>query len=144
MRKQFYFPNMLPKIQKYIEACALCQQTKPKNIKQRPYYGRIPIEYIPCENLAVDLKKMVTGILAYCDLRKDEFCTHHPFTKQANSNNCRCVVTPGVFLNRPTNKSVNRPGLTINISSYKRTVDKPGMYNANNKSKSRKTNSNNW
>ena len=25
MRKQFYFPNMLPKIQKYIEACALCQ-----------------------------------------------------------------------------------------------------------------------
>ena len=25
MRKQFYFPNMLPKIQKYIKACALCQ-----------------------------------------------------------------------------------------------------------------------
>ena len=24
MRKHFYFPNMLPKIQKYIEACALC------------------------------------------------------------------------------------------------------------------------
>ena len=23
MRKQFYFPNMLPKIQKYIEACTL-------------------------------------------------------------------------------------------------------------------------
>ena len=34
MRKQFYFPNMLPKIQKYIEACTLCQQTKPKNTKQ--------------------------------------------------------------------------------------------------------------
>ena len=65
MRKQFYFPNMLPKIQKYIEACALCQRTKPKNTKQRPYYGRIPIEYIPCENLAVDLKKMPMGILYY-------------------------------------------------------------------------------
>ena len=63
MRKQFYFPNMLPKIQKYIEACTLCQRTKPKNTKQRPYYGRIPIEYIPCENLAVDLKKMPIGIL---------------------------------------------------------------------------------
>ena len=63
MRKQFYFPNMLPKIQKYIEACTLCQQTKPKNTKQRPYYGRIPIEYIPCENLAVDLKKMPMGII---------------------------------------------------------------------------------
>ena len=65
MRKQFYFPNMLPKIQKYIEACALCQRTKPKNTKQRPYYGRIPTEYIPCENLAVDLKKMPMGILYY-------------------------------------------------------------------------------
>ena len=28
-----------------------------------PYYGRIPIEYIPCENLAVDLKKMPMGII---------------------------------------------------------------------------------
>ena len=65
MRKQFYFPNMLPKIQKYIEACTLCQRTKPKNTKQRPYYGRIPVEYIPCENLAVDLKKMPMGILYY-------------------------------------------------------------------------------
>ena len=57
MRKQFYFPNMLPKIQKYIEACTLCQRTKPKNTKQRSYYGHIPVEYIPCENLAVDLKE---------------------------------------------------------------------------------------
>ena len=63
MRKQFYFHNMLPKIQKYIEACTLCQCTKPKNTKQRPYYGRIPIEYVPCENLAVDLKKMPMGII---------------------------------------------------------------------------------
>ena len=63
MRKQFYFPNMLPKIQKYIEACILCQHTKPKSTKQRPYYGCIPIEYIRCENLAVDLRKMPMGIL---------------------------------------------------------------------------------
>ena len=65
MRKQFHFPNMLPKIQKYIEACALSQRTKPKNTKQRLYYSRIPIEYIPCENLAVDLKKMLMGKLYY-------------------------------------------------------------------------------
>ena len=65
MRKQFYFPNMLPKIQKYIEACTLCQRTKVKNTKQRPYYGRIPTDYIPCENLAVDLKKMPLGIVYY-------------------------------------------------------------------------------
>ena len=56
---------MLPKIQKYIEACTLCPWTKPKNTKQRPYYGPIPVEYIPCEHLAVDLKKMPMGILYY-------------------------------------------------------------------------------
>ena len=55
MRRQFYFPNMLPKIQKYIETCTLCQRTKVKNTKQRPYYSRIPTDYIPCKNLAVDL-----------------------------------------------------------------------------------------
>ena len=56
--KQFYFPDMLPKIQKYIEACTLCELTKLKHNWQRPHYGRIPNEYIPCENLTVDLKKM--------------------------------------------------------------------------------------
>ena len=56
---------MLPKIQKYIEACTLCQRTKVKNTKQRPYYGHIPTDYIPCENLAVDLKKMPLGIVYY-------------------------------------------------------------------------------
>ena len=65
MRKQFYFPNMLPKIQKYIEACTLCQRIKVKNTKQRPYYGCIPTDYIPCENLAVDLKKIPLGIVYY-------------------------------------------------------------------------------
>ena len=86
MRKQFYFPNMLPKIQKYIEACTLCQRTKPKNTKQRPYYGHIPTEYIPCENLAVDLKKMPMGIIyheflliATCE--KSEFHPHNPHAK---------------------------------------------------------------
>ena len=65
MRKRFYFPNMLPKKQKYVEACTLYQRTKTKNTKQRPYYRRIPTEYIPCENLAVDLKKMPLEIVYY-------------------------------------------------------------------------------
>ena len=40
-------------------------EQSPKTRKQRPYYGRIPVEDIPCENLAVDLKKMPMGILYY-------------------------------------------------------------------------------
>ena len=40
-------------------------KNKNKEYKQRPYYGRIPIDYIPCENLAIDLKKMPLGIIYY-------------------------------------------------------------------------------
>ena len=65
IRKQFHFPNMLPKLQRYIEACTVCQRSKPKRNANRPYYGRIPIDYIPCENLAVDLKSMPKGFLSY-------------------------------------------------------------------------------
>ena len=65
IRKQFHFPNMLPKLQRYIEACTVCQRSKPKRTARRPYYGRIPIDYIPCENLAIDLKSMPKGFLNY-------------------------------------------------------------------------------
>ena len=65
IRKQFHFPNMLPKLQRYIEACTVCQRSKPKRNTHRPYYGRIPIDYIPCENLAINLKSMPKGFLNY-------------------------------------------------------------------------------
>ena len=65
IRKQFHFLNMLLKLQRYIEACTVCQRSKQKRTAQRPYYGRTPIDYIPCENLAVDLKSMPKGFLNY-------------------------------------------------------------------------------
>ena len=65
IRKQFHFPNMLPKLQRYIEACTLCQRSKPKRTAQQPYYGRILVDYVPCEHLAVDLKSMPKGFLNY-------------------------------------------------------------------------------
>ena len=30
IQKQFHFPNMLPKLQRYIEACTICHRSKPK------------------------------------------------------------------------------------------------------------------
>ena len=63
--KQFHFPNMLPKLQRYIEACTVCQRSKPKRNAHRPYYRRIPIDYIPCKNLAIDLKSMPKAFLNY-------------------------------------------------------------------------------
>ena len=65
VRKQFHFLNMLPKLQRYIEACTICHRSKPKRTAQQPYYGRIPVDYVPCKNLAVDLKSMPKGFLNY-------------------------------------------------------------------------------
>ena len=146
---------MLPKIQKYIEACTLCQRTKPKNTKQRPYYSRIPIEYIPCESLAVDLKKMPMGILyheflliATCE--KTNFVHAIPMQNRQTETIANALLHWVCCLTGPPMKIVHRPGLSTNISSNKRIADKPGMYNANNKPmesrqlKRRKTDSNNW
>ena len=107
MRKQFYFPNMLPKIQKYIEACVLCQRTKPKNMKQRPYYGHIPIEYIPCENLAVDLKKMPMGILYYeyiATCKKTNFVHAIPLQNRQTQTIANALLHHAYFLTGPPTK----------------------------------------
>ena len=109
MRKQFYFPNMLPKIQKYIEACTLCQRTKVKNTKQRPYYGRIPTDYVPCENLAVDLKKMPLGIIYYQYLliatcEKTNFVYAIPLQDQKTQTIADALMHRVFFLTGPPTK----------------------------------------
>ena len=45
----------------HIEAYLVCQQIKPKQDKNKPYYGYIPKDYIPLEHLAVDIKYMPDG-----------------------------------------------------------------------------------
>ena len=57
--------NMLAKIKQYIDACDLCQRTKPKSTIARPWYGRIPKDYSPMEHLSVDVKYMPQGFDNY-------------------------------------------------------------------------------
>ena len=51
-----------------------CLRVKPKQNRNRPYYGYIPKDYVPLEHLAVDIKYMPEGfdgfkyiILATCE-----------------------------------------------------------------------------
>ena len=90
---------MLPKIQTYIEACTLCQHTKPKNTKQQPYYSCIPIEYIPCKNLAVDLKKMPMGIL-YHEFLLIATCKKMNFVHTIPMQNRQIETIANVLLHR--------------------------------------------
>ena len=46
------------KIKHYIEACHICLKTKPKYKKNRPVYGRIPVDYVPMQDLSVDIQYM--------------------------------------------------------------------------------------
>ena len=46
------------KNKRYIEACHTCLKTKLKNKKNRPVYGRVPIDYAPMQDLSIDIKHM--------------------------------------------------------------------------------------
>ena len=73
MREKFFISNLFSKLHNYIEACHTCLRVKPKQNRNRSYYGYIPKDYVPLEHLAVDIKYMLEGfdgfkyiILATC------------------------------------------------------------------------------
>ena len=53
------------KVKRYIEACHNCLKTKPKYMKNRPVYGRIPVDYTPMQDLSIDIKTMPQAFGGY-------------------------------------------------------------------------------
>ena len=53
------------KVKRYIEACHTCLKTKPKYKKNRPVYGRIPIDYAPMQDLSIYIKHMPMAFGGY-------------------------------------------------------------------------------
>ena len=49
IRQRFFIHNLMNKVKRYIEACHTCLKTKPKYMKNRPMYGRIPVDYAPMQ-----------------------------------------------------------------------------------------------
>ena len=58
IRQRFFIHNLMNKVKRYIEACHTCLKTKPKYKKNRPIYGRIPVDYAPMQDLSIDIKHM--------------------------------------------------------------------------------------
>ena len=54
------------KVKRYIEACHTCLKTKPKYKKNRPVYGRIPVNYVPMQDLSIDIKMMPQAFGGFC------------------------------------------------------------------------------
>ena len=53
------------KVKRYIEACHICLKTKPKYTKNRPSYGQIPVDYVPMQDLSIDIKTMPQAFGGY-------------------------------------------------------------------------------
>ena len=53
------------KVKRYIEACHICLKTKPKYMKNRPVYGCLPVDYVPMQDLSIDIKTMPQAFGGY-------------------------------------------------------------------------------
>ena len=65
IRQKFFIHNLMNKVKRYIKACHTCLKTKPKYKKNRPVYGRIPIDYAPMQDFAINIKHMPTAFGGY-------------------------------------------------------------------------------
>ena len=65
IRQKFFIHNLMDKVKRYIEACHTCLKTKLKYKKNRPIYGRIPIDYAPMQDLSINIKHMPTALGGY-------------------------------------------------------------------------------
>ena len=60
-----FIHNFMNEVKRYIKACHTCLKTKPKYMKNRPTYGRIPVDYAPMQDLSIDIKTMPQALGGY-------------------------------------------------------------------------------
>ena len=65
IRQKFFIHNLMNKVKRYIEACHTCLETKLKYMKNRPVYGRIPVDYAPMQDLSIDIKTIPQAFRGY-------------------------------------------------------------------------------
>ena len=58
IRQKFFIHNLMNKVKRYIKVCHTCLNTKLKYQKNRPVYGRIPVDYAPVQDLSIDINMM--------------------------------------------------------------------------------------
>ena len=65
IKHKFFIHNLMNKVKRYIEVCHMCLKTKPKYMKNRPMYERIPVDYAPMKDLSIDIKTMPQAFGGY-------------------------------------------------------------------------------
>ena len=65
IRQKFFIHSLMNKVKRYIEACHTCLKMKPKYMRNQPVYGRIPVDYVPMQDLSIDIKTMPQACRGY-------------------------------------------------------------------------------
>ena len=65
IRQKFFIHNLMKKVKTYIEACHTSLKTEPKNMKNQPVYGRIPVDYANMQDLSIDIKTISQAFRGY-------------------------------------------------------------------------------
>ena len=65
IKQKFFIHNLMNNIKRYIEECHMCLKTKPKYMKNRPMYRRLPVDYAPMQDLSIDIKTMPQAFGGY-------------------------------------------------------------------------------
>ena len=79
------------KVKQYIKACHTCLKAKPKYKKNRPVYGRIPVDYTPMQDLSIDIKHMPMAFGGYQYLLVI-MLSHQVMATGFRENKCSCRV----------------------------------------------------
>ena len=106
IRQRFFIHNLMNKVKRYIEAFHTCLKTKPKYKKNRPVYGRIPIDYAPMQDLSINIKHMPTAFGGYqyllvitCD--QTNFTIVTPLRSRDVQSVAKALIYRVIYLFRP-------------------------------------------
>ena len=108
-RQRFFIQKMMNKVKRYIEACHTCLKTKLKYKKNRPVYGRTPIDYAPMQDLSIDIKHMPMAFGGYqyflvitCD--QTNFIIVTPVRSRDTQSVAEALIYRVIYLFRPPKK----------------------------------------
>ena len=97
------------KVKRYIEACHICLETKPKYKKIRPVYSRIPVDYAPMQDLSIDIKTMPQAFGGYhlllvitCD--QTNFTIAVPLRDRQTQTVAKALINRVIYLFGPPNR----------------------------------------
>ena len=106
IRQKFFIHNLMNKVKRYIETCHICLKMKVKYMKNRPVYGKIPVDYAPMQDLSIDIKTMLQAFRGYhlllvitCD--QTNFTITVPFRDQTAQTVAEALIYRVIYLFGP-------------------------------------------